>query len=173
MLEMRELKRSDVLVINSWRADRDTINNLAAPFRFIGSEVDELWFDSYLQSRDRTIRCVTVEASSPNTPLCLTTLSGIDWINRSAVLHIMVAPGETRGKGVGTFSVQRIVEHAFFDMGLSRIELEVLEENTRARHLYEKLGFEYEGSRRAAVFKNGKYVDLLIMAKLQDGRGGL
>lgn len=173
MLEMRELRRSDVAAINSWRTDRETIEFLAAPYRYINPEVDDAWFDAYMRSRGNTVRCVTFDSDDPGRPLCLTTLSGIDWVNRSAELHIMAAPGDARGKGVGSYSLKAMVSHAFGDLGLNRVELDVLESNARARHLYEKLGFSYEGVRRQAVWKPDGYVDLMHMALLREDAEGL
>lgn len=173
MLEMRELRRSDVPTINGWRADGGTIGFLAAPYRYINPEVDDAWFDAYMRSRANTVRCVTFDSDEPDLPLCLTTLVGIDWVNRSAELHIMVAPGDARGRGVGTFSLKAMASHAFGDLGLNRVELDVLESNARARHLYEKLGFSYEGVRRQAVWKPDGYVDLMHMALLREDAVGL
>ena len=168
MLEVRELCRSDIDAINRWRTDRETIGFLAAPFRYINGEVDEAWFDAYMRSRGSCVRIVTVDAEEPDEPLCLTTLAGIDWVNRTAELHVMVAPGGARGRGVGTYSLGAALAHAFDDLGLNRVELDVLESNARARHLYEKLGFSYEGVRRQAVWKPGGYLDLMHMALLSE-----
>jgi L-phenylalanine/L-methionine N-acetyltransferase len=35
--------------------------------------------------------------------------------------------------------------------------------------LYRKFGFEVEGTRRCDAFRDGKYVDLFAMARLQPG----
>lgn len=165
MFEMRELSREDIPAINSWRADRDTIGLLGAPYRFINQEVDEAWFEQYMRSRGGTVRCVTVDSELPSEPLCLITLAGIDWVNRSAELHVMASPS-ARNRGVGTFSVEFMLEHAFLDLGLNRVELDVLATNARALHVYEKAGFKSEGRRRQAVWKPSGYVDLIHMAVL-------
>lgn len=53
-------------------------------------------------------------------------------------------------------------------MNLQRVELEVLDFNTRARRCYEKVGFRYEGTRRRAVFSGGAYHDSIIMGILRE-----
>ena len=168
MLMVREIERRDIQEINRWRADHVTVDFLGAPYRYIGPEVDEAWFDKYLEMRSSTIRCVTYDTQNADTPLCLTSLSNIDWVNRTATLQIQVGNEAARGKGVGSFSMKQMLKHGFNDMGLHRIELEVLESNDRARRLYEKSGFCYEGTKRQAVFKNGMYVNMLTMAILKD-----
>ena len=166
MLKLRELERRDMSTINAWRSQASLIRLLGAPYRFIGPEIDETWFDSYLSARGNTVRCVTVD-DSEDVPLCLSTLSGIDWVNRSCIFSIMVGEDANRGKGIGTFSVNAMLDHAFDDLNLNRVELGVLEGNARARHVYEKCGFRIEGLKREATFKCGRYEDMLVMAVLR------
>lgn len=49
---------------------------------------------------------------------------------------------------------------------LTRLELTVVSSNIVAKHLYEKNGFEIEGTRKNAMIIDGKYVDEYYMAKL-------
>lgn len=95
-------------------------------------------------------------------------LLDIDFINLSADLHIMIGKEECRGKGIGTFAVTSMINHAFLHLNLRRIQLEVLEYNSIAMSLYKKVGFVEEGRRRKAVYKDGKYVDMVVMGLLRD-----
>ncbi len=95
-------------------------------------------------------------------------LLNIDNINLCAELHIMIGSESDRGKGIGTFAVSTIIDHAFFNLNLRRLQLEVLEYNQVAQKLYKKIGFVEEGKKRKAVFKDGEYVDELIMGLLRD-----
>ena len=174
MLELRELRRGDLAEVNRWRADRGLVGCLGASFRYIGPEVDESWFDAYLKGRANTVRCAVVEDGEPEDILGLATLASIDWVSRSCVFHIMVRP-KSQGRGVGAFALSAMVEHAFLDLGLRRIELCVLDCNKRARRLYEKEGFVLEGTKRQAAYKGGRYEDMHVMALLRDewtGGGG-
>lgn len=168
MLAMRELHRGDLRAINGWRADEGTVALLGAPYRLIGPEVDEAWFDSYMRSRATTVRGVTFDDEDPETPLCLTTLAGIDWVARSGDLHVQVGDPANRGRGVGKWSVAWMLSHAFGDLGLHRVELGVLADNAVAIHVYEKVGFSHEGRRRDACFKDGRWLDMLTMAVLEE-----
>jgi len=49
---------------------------------------------------------------------------------------------------------------------LVRVELTVFTDNERAIHLYEKFGFVKEGVKRLAAIRNGKYEDVLMMARI-------
>ena len=167
MYALRELNRSDLQEINRWRADRELINCLGAPFRYIDLAIDERWYESYLNGRSNTVRCVVTDEQKTNSPLALVTLAAIDWVSGVCELHIMVAP-EWQGRGVGTYAVGAMLRHAFLDLGLRRVELSVLSDNARARALYIKAGFVEEGVKRGARYKNGTYYDMCIMALLKE-----
>lgn len=165
MLELRELRREDLPAVNSWRADRAQVDCLGAPFRYIGPEVDEAWFDGYLRGRAGTVRCAVVDAAEPGEILGLATLSDINWVHRTCTFHVQVAPA-AQGRGVGTFALAGMLRHAFADLGLNRVELTVLDTNARARRMYERAGFTLEGTMRQAAYKEGRFVDMHVMGLL-------
>jgi len=86
-------------------------------------------------------------------------------VRHEAVLGITVAK-EWRGRGVGDTMMSRAVDWARQSGVITRIELQVFTSNTTAIRLYKKHGFEIEGSRRKAVFREGKYHDDYVMALL-------
>ena len=65
-----------------------------------------------------------------------------------------------------------IIDYAFEAAGVHRVELQVYDFNPRARHVYEKIGFALEGTRRDALRWDGEWVDCHIMGLLaRDWRG--
>lgn len=73
-----------------------------------------------------------------------------------------------QNRGIGRALLQALLDIADNYLGLIRVELEVFEENPRAHHLYETLGFAEEGRRRKAVFRNGKYFDTILMSRIRE-----
>lgn len=71
-----------------------------------------------------------------------------------------------RNRGVGTALMEALIDWARANPVITRLELEVFTHNARAIHLYEKLGFQIEGCKRRAYFKDGRYVDAYLMALL-------
>jgi RimJ/RimL family protein N-acetyltransferase len=69
------------------------------------------------------------------------------------------------GAGIGDKAI-RFVAVAAREHRIERIELCVVDTNTRAIRLYEKNGFVIEGIRRKAFKSGGRYHDLLMMAQL-------
>jgi putative acetyltransferase len=72
-----------------------------------------------------------------------------------------------QGKGVGTVLMHAGVEMADKWLNLTRLELEVYTDNEPAIRLYEKFGFEREGTLRRHAFRDGQYVDAYMMARLR------
>ncbi|HSB66380.1 MAG TPA: GNAT family protein [Anaerolineales bacterium] len=91
-----------------------------------------------------------------------------DQRNRSAEFGIMIGDKSCWNQGYGTEAVRLLVQHGFNTLNLNRIYLRVLESNPRAIRAYEKAGFTHEGRQRQAEFKEGRYLDLLVMSILKD-----
>ncbi|MFC9928807.1 GNAT family N-acetyltransferase [Streptomyces sp. NPDC127190] len=89
----------------------------------------------------------------------------VDRHSRSCTFRTLLGP-RGRGRGVGTEATRLIVGHAFEQLGLHRVQLEVYAHNTRARRVYEKVGFVTEGVRREFALRDGEWVDEVMMAVL-------
>lgn len=73
-----------------------------------------------------------------------------------------------RGKKLAYYAYIKFIPFLFKRYNLNKISLEVLSTNTRAYNLYNKLGFKQEGIKRQEVYKNGIYIDSIIMSILKD-----
>ncbi|MCL4395446.1 MAG: GNAT family N-acetyltransferase [Chloroflexi bacterium] len=79
----------------------------------------------------------------------------------------MAVSDEWQGKGIGTALMQAAVDLADNWLSLLRLELDVYTDNEPAIHLYQKFGFQVEGTHRRSAFRAGEYVDTLAMARLR------
>ena len=71
-----------------------------------------------------------------------------------------------RGQRIGTLLMSTLMEWLEKNPVVTRIELGVFARNKPAIHLYEKFGFVKEGCCRKAIYRNGQYLDTLVMAYL-------
>jgi len=69
-----------------------------------------------------------------------------------------------RGKGIGYSSYLMMMEMLFNQRKLNKITLEVLSTNKRAFGLYKKLGFSVEGTKRQEVWRDGTWIDSIVMS---------
>ncbi len=72
-----------------------------------------------------------------------------------------------QGRGVGKALMRAGLDLADNWLGLTRLELEVYADNEPAIRLYERFGFEREGLLRQHAYRDGRYVDSLVMARLR------
>lgn len=86
-------------------------------------------------------------------------------LRHSAAIGIMVHK-DFQNKGVGSALMEAVLDIADNWLMLVRVELGVFADNQNALHLYEKYGFEIEGTKKMAAIRNGKYTDEIIMARI-------
>jgi L-phenylalanine/L-methionine N-acetyltransferase len=71
-----------------------------------------------------------------------------------------------QGRGAGTALMEACLDLADNWLNLSRLDLRVYVDNAPAIALYEKFGFEIEGTHRRFAYRDGEYVDAYVMARL-------
>lgn len=86
----------------------------------------------------------------------------------SAEFAILLGDRGLWGKGLGKTITRQILALAFDQLNLRRIYLEVLSTNDRAYKLYRSIGFVEEGRLRQAQYKDGAYMDVIVMGLLRD-----
>ncbi|MGP4077600.1 GNAT family N-acetyltransferase [Halobacillus sp. K22] len=94
-------------------------------------------------------------------------LDGILWTQQNAWLTIGIGDPDMYGKGYGTEAMELLIQFAFHELNLHRLQLTVFEYNTAARRLYEKLGFVHEGSHREFILRDGRAYDMLLYGLLR------
>ena len=78
----------------------------------------------------------------------------------------MAVSEHCRRQGVGRLMLAAAIDLAEQWLAIRRIELEVFVDNTAAIALYEQHGFVAEGIARGYAFQNGRYADVLRMARI-------
>lgn len=110
----------------------------------------------------------TICMKEDDKPVGMVTLTNIDLVNRTAFHGIKLHPSCPKGQGVGTDAVMTLMEYAFNQLNLNRMETERFLYNDASKHLYEKCGWREEGIKRQAVYRNGEYHDLAVCGILKE-----
>ncbi|WEH39610.1 GNAT family protein [Streptomyces sp. AM 2-1-1] len=100
------------------------------------------------------------------TPLGHIALTEQNIVDGSAAIMLMLAPAH-RGQGYGTAAVDALVDLAFGEMPMYRVEAETHTTNTAAQGVLAKAGFVREGVRRSACLHHGRRHDLGVHALLR------
>jgi ribosomal-protein-serine acetyltransferase len=85
----------------------------------------------------------------------------IDWMNRNVEIGYWIDAGH-QGLGIVTKSCQTMVDYAFNEYHLHRVQIRCAIENKKSCAIVERLGFLREGIMRQAEFLYDHYVDLFI-----------
>jgi len=89
----------------------------------------------------------------------------IDRSNRIARIGYWLA-AERQGKGVMTKACRAMVDHAFNELGLNRVEIRCAPGNMKSCAIPQRLGFRQEGVQREAGWLYDHFIDLVIYAML-------
>ncbi|MBI2625293.1 MAG: GNAT family N-acetyltransferase [Candidatus Nealsonbacteria bacterium] len=87
-------------------------------------------------------------------------LEPIEFDKKKAMLGIMIGEKSCWGQGLGSEAVRLLSDFAFKELGLKEIYLGVDPENKRGIKFYERLGFEYVGTRTIKVPYEGKIIEV-------------
>jgi [ribosomal protein S5]-alanine N-acetyltransferase len=88
-------------------------------------------------------------------------LQSINWVDRTAEYAIVIGEKQAWGRGVGKEASDLVIKHGFEVLNLHRIYCGTSEDNDGMKKLAAHMGMKEEGRRREAIFKNGRYRDVL------------
>lgn len=89
-----------------------------------------------------------------------------DLINHRAEIGYWLAK-HMNGKGIAHRSVKKLINIAFRNLDMNRIQIRCAVGNTKSSTIPKKLGFKLEGIEREGEFHSSKYVDLEIYSLLR------
>jgi ribosomal-protein-serine acetyltransferase len=87
--------------------------------------------------------------------------------NKIGEIGYWIAENE-QGKGIIKQSCKAMIEYAFTDLGLNRIEIKCGTGNIESQRIPEKLGFVQEGIIRQGEWLHGAFIDLKLYSLLKE-----
>lgn len=160
-IKLRPLEREDLRFVHQ-------LDNNASVMRYWFEEPYEAFveledlYDKHIH--DQSERRFVVEHEDKKAGLV--ELVEINHVHRRAEFQIIIAPN-FQGKGLATKAIQLALDYGFSVLNLYKLYLIVDEENSKAIHIYQKLGFETEGVLRHEFFINGQYRNTIRMCIFQ------
>lgn len=92
----------------------------------------------------------------------------VDWTNGSTSIGYWLAEA-FQGRGIMTRACRYLVDYAFRELNLNRVEIRCATGNHKSRAIPERLGFKYEGTVRQAEWLYDHFVDHVVYGMLADG----
>lgn len=161
-LMIRLMERRDLEDLRVMHNADDVLMRLTDPSH-VSEEQQEAWFKS--ASTSRSSRRYVARLRGSDEFIGMFRVDAIDYFNGNAFVGCDIVPAHQR-QGYAREFYNYILSYLFEACRLHRVELVTLEDNDRALNLYTSLGFVREGERREAIFRDGKYKNLVAMGLL-------
>lgn len=158
---IRPVEKADLVKLFELRADPRVRLKLGS-IEMGGMEDQMKWFEE--MSNDPSSRYY-VYFSDEIDFIGIVRMDEIDWINRGIRVGGDILP-EFQGRGYGSQMFELIKKYCFHYLGMHRIWLLVLATNDVAYKLYRCTGFNEEGRQREAIYRDGQFLDYIMMSML-------
>ena len=158
-LGLRLLKEEDAEEYFAWFNDEE-ICRYNTHHRFPATVESE---KAYIQdvNRDHSNLVFAVIELATNEHIGIVALQSINYIDRKAEISNMYGKKDRWGKGYATEAYRLLIQHAFSTLNLHRIGAGLMAGSIGAQKTMEHLGFREEGRRIDAIYKDGKYHDII------------
>jgi diamine N-acetyltransferase len=166
-IRLRAVEREDLPRFVAWLNDPEVTGGLSM-YLPLSLADEEAWYDQTLKlPPDRHPMVIEVCLQDSWLPVGDCGFNSIDHQSRSGEIGIFIGQKDLWNQGYGTEATRLLLKHGFNTLNLHRIFLRVFETNKRAIRSYDKAGFVIEGRMREAVYRDGNYVDVLLMSVLR------
>lgn len=122
------------------------------------------WMDA--AERDQNVYALAIRFLYNDEIIGYVEIDGIQWTHRVGWLAIGIGSPSHRSKGYGTEAMQLMMRFAFQELNLHRLQLTVFSYNEPAMRMYERLGFQREGTFREFLLRDGRRHDMLLYGLL-------
>lgn len=166
VVRLTAVNPEDIPTITQWYQYSDLPRLFDATPAYPRSEAQwSKWLEQQEADKDTYLFGIRLLESNPL--VGIVDISGISWTNGSGWIGIAVGNPANQGKGYGHEAMQLVLEFAFLELNLHRVQLSVFEYNTPAIRLYEKLGFTREGVQREFLQRDGRRYDMILFGLLR------
>lgn len=159
---LRAIELSDVALLNKWANAPELWDKLGG-WHFPYSELStEKWIIN-INNNDMKNQVFAIE--SPEHGIIGTAnLVNIDWKNKNAFHGMMLGDKDTRGRGYAQDVVMAIMRYAFDELGLNRLDGDMIASNDVSISFYtKKCGWEIEGIKKGWFYRKGKFLDKVVV----------
>lgn len=111
-------------------------------------------------------RRVLVVLETSGEPVGVVSLTAIDRVHRRAEWGFYMGPAAPQG--LGSVALATLLDHAFDDLELEKVNAEVIQGNAASLAVHRKLGFRDEGVRRAHIRRGAERLDVHLLGLTAD-----
>lgn len=165
----RDFEERDIDFIHKWKNDENLNSMIVGYFKPFTHEDAEKWVHGCMGEHE-TFKFWAICTSDENKEIIgWASISDIDMNNSSASTHSIVIGNPDYNDGFAWIeTVKFMFEYAFERLNLNRLHGVSLVGHPMSNRIGDLMFMAKEGILRQAVFKNGRYYDLLCNAILRD-----
>jgi RimJ/RimL family protein N-acetyltransferase len=164
-VQLRSLDINDINEFYEWSCDREVTQFSLSAYSYPQSKSD---ISAWLSGINLSSKCVSLGVCCSETGKLIgyAGIASISALNRSGEYFILIGDKAYWGKGFGTEVTKIVTDYGFKTLGLHRIELTAYANNPAAIRAYEKAGYIHEGVKQQSGYRNGEFIDKVLMAVL-------
>jgi RimJ/RimL family protein N-acetyltransferase len=159
-IDLRILQEKDIDGNYSWWLNDEEVTSYNSHGRF-PITVENLRHYVATKSGSNTILVLAVIDKQTGAHIGNISLQDINWVNRSGEIAFLLGEKAYWGKGVMLEAGRMLLQHGFDMLNLHRIYCGTSAENTGMQKLAIKLGMQQEGLRKDALYKHGRFIDII------------
>lgn len=163
---LRALELDDYKISIAWRKDDDITDTTGGNKIFVSSENEKQWVQGMILNKEKIVLAICLKSNDKY--IGNVSMFDIDLLNKSCSVAIMIGAKEEWNKGYASEALKLMLKYAFEEKGMERVSATILKNNIASIKLHEKCGYKVEGTMRHAIFKLGKYNDLVLLSILKD-----
>ncbi|MFI6062132.1 GNAT family N-acetyltransferase [Streptomyces sp. NPDC051286] len=152
----------DAELVHVWRADPVAAHEVGIWPRSLSAVRERIERDRDEHDRDDFLVLLP-----DGTPIGHIALTDQDMVDGTAEIMLMLDP-DHRGRGYGADAVDALVDFAFGELPMHRVQAVTHTTNTAALDVLARAGFVQEGVRRSACLHRGQRYDVAVLALLRD-----
>ena len=162
---LRPLEKNDAGLLYRWINDPAT-NQYLATTEPKGLGFEEAWIEKNQKPDHNNI--VVGICTLGGQLIGTMGLHHINYINRTAITGALIGEKEYLGNGFGTDAKMLLLDYAFNELDLFKVQSSVIEFNSRSAAYSKKCGYVEEGRLRGQFFRAGKRHDDIMLAVFKD-----
>jgi len=165
---LRALEPDDIDVLVEWENNPENwqVSGTLAPYskRNLEKFIDSSHLEIYQTGQ---LRLMIADTNS-KTPIGTVDIFEFDLFNSRAGVGILIADEARRNNGYATETLQLVKQYCFNHLGINQLFCNIASDNEASLHLFQKAGFELNGSKKAWLKRGNEFKDEYFLQLLNN-----
>jgi RimJ/RimL family protein N-acetyltransferase len=163
-LKLRAIEKSDLKLIQTWRND-ERLRRYFREYRDFSLTQLENWYNNMIIDN----RFEFFIICNKDTPIGITGITYIDWVNRHADVHFYIGQNfEWIDNKYSPEAFNLILDYGFNTLNLNKLWAEIYEIDNKKLLFFQERNFYIDASLREHYFYKGKYYTSHILSLLKN-----